>query len=164
VTLAIVLVFLGLLFLVAEIFFTSFGLFGILSAAGLIGGIVVAFEESRGAGIALLVVTLFLAPAVFGGALKVFPRTPFGRHLILPAGDRESKSAAPASLDGIVKPGDEGVAISMLRPAGIAEIRGRRVDVVTDGAMLAPGTRVRVQNTSGNRVVVEAAGDGGAAG
>lgn len=155
-TFALLLLFLGLVFLVAEIFFTSFGLFGILSVASLIGGIVVAFEESRGQGIALLAVTLVLAPTVLSFAVKVFPKTPFGKKLILQAAPNESRSAAGSAAESGVKPGDEGVALSPLRPSGIAEFAGRRVDVVTEGAMVSRGARLRVTNLSGNRVVVEA--------
>ena len=45
---------------------------------------------------------------------------------------------------------------SALRPTGIARIDGRRVDVVTRGEQLEPGTRVRVVEVSGNRLVVAA--------
>lgn len=50
----------------------------------------------------------------------------------------------------------EGTASSELRPAGVAEIEGQRVDVVTQGEMIAEGDRVRVAEVEGNRVVVEA--------
>ena len=42
-----------------------------------------------------------------------------------------------------------------LRPAGIAEIDGRRIDVVSDGEMIEPSVTVRVIQVEGNRVVVE---------
>jgi len=155
-TFAILLLFLGLAFLVAEIFFTSFGLFGILAAAALVGGVALAFQESRGAGIAVLAVTVVLAPAVLAMAVKVFPKTPFGKRLVLQAAPSESRSAAAQIADGAPRAGDEGVAVSPLRPSGIAEFGGRRVDVVTEGAPVASGTRLRVKSLSGNRVVVEA--------
>lgn len=49
----------------------------------------------------------------------------------------------------------KGVAASPLRPAGVAEIEGRRVDVVTPGEMIARGDHVRVTEVEGNRVLVE---------
>ncbi len=57
-------------------------------------------------------------------------------------------------------PGDQslmnqvGVARSPLRPAGVAFINGQRLDVVTEGGMVAAGTEVRVVSVSGFRVVV----------
>jgi membrane-bound serine protease (ClpP class) len=50
---------------------------------------------------------------------------------------------------------NEGITLSALRPAGIAEIEGQRVDVVTKGEMVGRGDRVRVTEVEGNRVVVE---------
>jgi membrane-bound serine protease (ClpP class) len=52
--------------------------------------------------------------------------------------------------------GAEGEAATPLRPSGAALIRGRRVDVVTRGELVEKGARVRVIDTSGNRVVVKA--------
>jgi membrane-bound serine protease (ClpP class) len=49
----------------------------------------------------------------------------------------------------------EGAAVSDLRPSGVAQIEGNRVDVVTRGEMIAQGDRVRVRQVEGNRVVVE---------
>ncbi|GIW71485.1 MAG: hypothetical protein KatS3mg102_1027 [Planctomycetota bacterium] len=52
--------------------------------------------------------------------------------------------------------GAEGITATPCRPSGVCTIGGRRVDVVTRGEMLEPGVRVRVIDTSGNRVVVKA--------
>ncbi|MHC5034492.1 MAG: NfeD family protein [Planctomycetota bacterium] len=53
--------------------------------------------------------------------------------------------------------GVEGEALSTLRPSGIALLNDRRYDVVTRGEMLQKGTRLRVIEVSGNRVVVRRA-------
>ena len=50
--------------------------------------------------------------------------------------------------------GTEGVALSPLRPSGIARLAGKRYDVVTRGEMLDRGARVKVIEVSGNRIVV----------
>jgi membrane-bound serine protease (ClpP class) len=50
--------------------------------------------------------------------------------------------------------GAEGPVEAPLRPAGIARLAGRRVDVVTRGEAIAVGERVRVIELQGNRVVV----------
>lgn len=50
--------------------------------------------------------------------------------------------------------GSYGVAISDLRPGGIAEIRGARVDVVTQGSYLPAGTAVSIVRDDGYRRVV----------
>lgn len=51
--------------------------------------------------------------------------------------------------------GKEGVALTPLRPAGSAEVDGRRLDVVTEGEFIPKGTRVKVTKVEGTRVVVK---------
>ncbi len=51
--------------------------------------------------------------------------------------------------------GRTGTAVSFLRPAGIASIDGRRVDVLTEGEFIPQGTPVRVVRVEGARVFVE---------
>jgi membrane-bound serine protease (ClpP class) len=51
--------------------------------------------------------------------------------------------------------GKSGVADSFLRPAGVALIDGRRVDVLTRGDFIPQGTPVRVTRVEGARIFVE---------
>lgn len=50
--------------------------------------------------------------------------------------------------------GSEGVAVTTLRPAGTAEINGKRVDVVTDSEFIEHGKPIIVVAVEGMRVVV----------
>ncbi|MDZ4347595.1 MAG: NfeD family protein [Candidatus Binatia bacterium] len=50
--------------------------------------------------------------------------------------------------------GKTGTALSPLRPAGIAEIEGERVDVVSEGDLIEAGAPVVVTGVDGNRIVV----------
>jgi membrane-bound serine protease (ClpP class) len=47
-----------------------------------------------------------------------------------------------------------GVAISQLRPSGTAFINGKRVDVITEGALIEKGASIKVVAVEGIRVVV----------
>ncbi len=60
-----------------------------------------------------------------------------------------------ASKDYSSLQGMTGVAASYLRPAGVAQIDGKRVDVLTEGEFIAAGTPVRVTRVEGARVFVE---------
>jgi membrane-bound serine protease (ClpP class) len=51
--------------------------------------------------------------------------------------------------------GAEGIAITTLRPAGTAEIKGKRVDVVTDSEYIEHGKPIIVTAVEGMRVVVK---------
>jgi membrane-bound serine protease (ClpP class) len=44
--------------------------------------------------------------------------------------------------------------LSPLRPAGVADIDGSRVDVVSDGEFIETGAAIEVTRVDGNRVVV----------
>ncbi len=50
--------------------------------------------------------------------------------------------------------GHRGVAMTVLRPAGKAQIEDRYVDVVSDGGYVSAGTAVEVVAVTGNRIVV----------
>lgn len=53
--------------------------------------------------------------------------------------------------------GKIGTVVTALRPAGIVEIDGRRLDVTADGAFIEAGAPVIVVSVSGNFLVVERA-------
>jgi membrane-bound serine protease (ClpP class) len=53
--------------------------------------------------------------------------------------------------------GQQGSALTALRPAGTAEIGGERLDVVTEGEFIPAGTAVVVTRSDGYRHVVRAA-------
>jgi len=54
--------------------------------------------------------------------------------------------------------GRSGQVLTALRPSGIVEIDGRRLDVVSDGGVIDAGESVRVIKVSGNYILVERAG------
>lgn len=98
--------------------------------------------------------SLVLALAASLALLRFLPYLPFGRRLILETGLRAGAEggSAPESDRGWL--GKSGTALSPLRPAGIAEIEGERVDVVSDGELIEPGVPVVVTRVDGNRIVV----------
>ena len=48
----------------------------------------------------------------------------------------------------------QGIALCQLRPAGTADFNGERLDVVTEGAFVASGSRIKVIAVEGTRVIV----------
>jgi len=151
-TAAILLLALGLCLIVAEIFFPSLGLLSVLATAAVVGAIALAFQESTAIGIRFLVATVLLVPAVIVVGFKLFPRSPMGKRMVIGG----LSFASTPSLDqrdlGLL--GQEGTIEADCRPAGMARLDGRRVDVVTRGEWIASGERVKVVEVQGNRVVV----------
>src|SRR5688572_1113179 len=92
-----------------------------------------------------------------GGALallRFLPNLPFGRRLVLETGMQSDVGYVSAPASDRRWLGRTGTALSPLRPAGIAEIDGARVDVVSDGGFIDAGTSIEVTRVDGNRVVV----------
>jgi membrane-bound serine protease (ClpP class) len=152
VTAAILLLVLGLGLIVAEVFFPSLGLLAVLATAAIVGALVMAFQESSAAGMRFLLATAVLVPAVIVLGFKLFPRSPFGKRMV--AGGLSFASQASLDQRDLGLLGKEGPIEADCRPAGIARLEGRRVDVVTRGEWITSGSRVRVVEVQGNRVVV----------
>ncbi len=87
---------------------------------------------------------------VAGGAawLRFFPQSRFGRRFVSHRSIEDIGAGQPELLH------QTGTALSNLRPSGMAQIGGRRVDVVTEGSMVPAGSPVRVVAVEGIRVVV----------
>jgi membrane-bound ClpP family serine protease len=66
---------------------------------------------------------------------------------------REEGYSSTTATDDLL--GLEGITTSLLRPAGTADFQGRKLDVVTDGEYIPKGTRVRIVQVEGFRIVVE---------
>lgn len=151
-TIAFVLLGVGLLLIVLELMFPSLGALGVSAAICLIGAISFAFGVDRDTGIAFLVATALLVPAAIMLGFKLLPHSPLGKVLV----NRGTSFADTAAVDvrdrSLV--GKIGVAENLLRPVGTIHIEGRRVDVVSRGEPIEAGARVRVLEVEGNRVVV----------
>ncbi|MDE1170643.1 MAG: NfeD family protein [Verrucomicrobium sp.] len=98
-----------------------------------------------------LTAALALSVGAIALLARYLPRAGFTRSL-----ERATIVGAPV-LDrpaAHVAVGEEGEAVTLLRPAGTAQFGGRRIDVVSDGAFVPAGARVRVAQVEGIRVIV----------
>ena len=95
--------------------------------------------------------------AVILGALflKFLPKLPMGRKLVLSTALQTSEGYISGPISDYAWLGCTGHAHSPLRPSGIADIQGRRVDVVSDGEFIDAGEPIRVIQVDGNRIVVQ---------
>lgn len=139
---------LGLCLIAIEIFVApGFGVPGVLGLL-LVGGAVVFAFLHHGPRGGLLALGLAVAIMSLGGWIA---KITVGRRLLL----KERLAPEPAADRALAHlTGAEGVALSDLRPSGVARFGERRVDVTADGDYLEAGTRVVVTDVSGNRVTV----------
>jgi membrane-bound serine protease (ClpP class) len=129
------------------------GLPGILGAGALLVAVVLAFGlPFFFVGIETIATAIVLTVIVFTLAVRAVPENAWAHRLALAAaqGPEYVTSADHTSLRG-----RSGTAASYLRPAGIASIDGRRVDVLTEGEFIAQGTPIRVVRVEGSRIFVE---------
>lgn len=89
--------------------------------------------------------------AVAGVAIKYGPRTALGRKMIL-SHDQTGQRAQIEQDQDLV--GQEGVAQTVLRPAGMALLDGKRHDVVAESGMIERGSLVKVIAVNQNIIVV----------
>lgn len=166
---AIILFVLGVLLVILELFVPSFGLLSVGAIICFAASVYGVYDPRRpAAAIAMAILAPVVALSVLYLGLKYVPRTSWGRGLVLrPPEDQEVQAAPTVSETAYLPPtgataeaqlaplvGKEGIAHTELRPAGVAIIDGRRVDVVSDGTFIPQGARVRVVAVQGNRVVV----------
>ena len=87
---------------------------------------------------------------------RVLPHSRLASPLVLAHANRASAGYVSSESETSLV-GQTGEAVSMLRPAGVAQFGARRIDVVTRGDFIQPGAKVRIVESQGNRIVVEAA-------
>src|SRR5262245_56096020 len=143
----------GIVLLVAELLFPS-GLMFALSVGAIAVGVTMTFTYDLTTGIVTLVVVAVTLPLLGGVLLHYWPRTRIGRKFILPEPDEEATLASAAANQDLERlRGRYGKTISALRPAGVCEFDGRRVDTITEGMMVEPGQWVRCIDVRAGRVV-----------
>ncbi|HSC26663.1 MAG TPA: NfeD family protein [Vicinamibacterales bacterium] len=98
--------------------------------------------------------SILLAMAGALAVVRMLPRLPFGRRLVLDTGMQANLGYVSAPVRDRQWLGRTGTAVSPLRPAGIAEIDTARLDVVSDGGFIEAGTPILVTRVDGNRIVI----------
>jgi membrane-bound serine protease (ClpP class) len=151
----------GIILLAFEIFvIPGFGIAGTLGILAILAGLVLSLVgagdtatfilKAAGRVVGSLAVALIASLVL----LRFLPRLPFGRRLILETGLSAARGFASPPEGDSRWLGKRGRASSTLRPAGIAEIEGERVDVVSEGELIDAGQFIEVTRVDGNRIVV----------
>jgi membrane-bound serine protease (ClpP class) len=157
----LLLISLGVILLLLEFFvFPGVTVAGIAGAIALVAGLALSLVGA-GATVSVIInvlgrvaMSLLVAIAAAFAIIRMLPHLPFGRQLVL-----DSQMAAEAGYISAPEGdhlwlGRTGKTLSPLRPAGIAEIDGNRIDVVSDGGFIESATPIQVTRVDGNRIVV----------
>jgi len=149
---------LGVGLLILEAFIPGFGLAGITGIVlELISIVLVYLNYGWLAALGATLVVLTVLGIIIFVALRSVSKGRLSKSSVI-LNDQETVEKgyiASSDLDEFL--GKSGIAITALRPAGMAEFGGMKVSVVSDGAFIAQGTPVHVECVKGSRVVVRSA-------
>lgn len=150
---AVILFIIGIILLLVELSIPGFGFPGIGGIISIFASVFMASASVQQAMVSL-VISLVLSIILIFVLIKFAPRSRYFDRLILSTQqNREEGYVGMANLASMV--GNEGNALTPLRPAGTADINGQRVDVITMGEYIQTGERVKVIKVEGNRIFVE---------
>ncbi|MHC4757304.1 MAG: NfeD family protein [Planctomycetota bacterium] len=151
---AVLLYFLCAALLIAEVFVPSGGIISIIALGCLIGGVAIFFNHSKAAGFAGIFVAILMIPAVVILTYKVFPKTKFGKSILLSPPEREKGDAIPDTNELQKMLGSEGKVITPLRPVGMCEISGQRIECVAESGYVDKDKKIKVIRVQGTQLTV----------
>ena len=147
-TVALILIAIGVIFLAAEIVFPTGGILVVAALLffGLGVGTILYYGDTLEATVAITGMAIGLPAAGFV-AVSAWRRLSIGRALDAPDEIRPGMDSP-----GIV--GRVGKTVSPMRPSGSVVFDGQRVDALTEGMMIDAGVWVRCVAVKGGRVIV----------
>jgi membrane-bound serine protease (ClpP class) len=144
---------LGFILLLIELFITpGFGIIGLAGLGLLAYGSWISYVKFNiWVGLAVALGSIIVVVLIF----KFFPRTGAWKKLNL-SKTFDSKSGYKASSEELeLLLGKEGRTLSCLRPSGVAEIEGKRIDVQTEGIFMEKDTDIVVVRIEGTTAIVK---------
>ena len=145
----------GIGLLVLEAFMPGFGLPGISGIVMEIVAIALTWvNHGPVAALGLTIIVLSLIAIAISMSLRSATKGRLSRSKII-LKERESNEAGYRSAEDMqVFLGKEGETTTACRPTGMAEFDGVKLNVVSEGEFLPAGTRIRIVQVEGSRIVV----------
>ena len=140
--------------IIAEVFVPSGGIISICALACLIGGLVIFFRHSTTVGWIGVIVAVIMIPSVLVVAYKIFPTTRFGKSVTLAPPKREQGDAIPDTVELKEMPGAVGQVLTPLRPVGMCDFSGQRIECVAESGYVDKGKKVKVIRVQGTQLTV----------
>ncbi len=151
----------GLALIFLEVFIPSGGLIGLLSAGLLILSLWLAFAVSTATGLIFLLGLAVGLPVVMSFAVRLWPHTPIGRLMFLKPPTSDEVDSAPVHSTGGTRLehliGQHGRTITPLRPSGIIELDGRRIDALSEDGFLDANSLIRIIQIRAGQAIVRVA-------
>jgi len=152
----IILFAIGILLLLVEILFIpGFGLAGIGGIAAILASIFLTFGNIVQATYSILI-ALGVSVIGFFLLIKYIPSTRTWRKFVLSTEQKKELGYTVGTKDLKRLTGKEGIAITPLRPSGIVEVNGKKINALTLGEYVDSNTKIKIISVEGNKIVVEA--------
>lgn len=140
----------GFILLLVELITPGFGITGISGIILLIIGCYSAAKLSLFWGILTTLASILLVVGFF----KLFSRSFIWKKIRLDSQESKEKGfSSSEDLSGLLN--KNGVALTVLRPSGIALIDGKRVDVAAESIFIDKDKKIKVTAVEGNKVTVK---------
>lgn len=145
----------GIGLLVLEAFMPGFGLPGISGVVCEVIAIVLCwFNIGPMAALGMTLIILSLLAIAISMSLRSAMKGKLSKSKMILKERESSEEGYRASEDMQSFLGLKGTAVTVLRPTGMAQFDGVKLNVMSDGEFIAAGTAVQVVNVEGNRIVV----------
>jgi membrane-bound ClpP family serine protease len=140
--------------IVAEVFVPSGGLIGIASAICLISGVWIFFENGTVLGWFGVVIASIMVPAVLIIAYRIFPNTRFGKAVTLTPNIAQPGQGISDNDNLKSLTGKRGKTLTALRPVGMCNFSGQKVETVAESGYVDKGKTVEVVNVQSTQITV----------
>lgn len=152
---AIILLVLGVILVIIEMLIPGFGIAGVSGGAACIAGLIIGSDTFEAAlfTFGIIVVILLLAAIVI--FKFIFGNSKKPSKLILNEAISRDELDSQNNYSSLI--GKAGIALTPLRPSGIAMIDGRKIDVLASGEFIARGEAITAVSVEGSKVTVEKA-------
>ncbi len=147
----------GIGLLMLEAFLPGFGAPGITGVIlEVITLVMVWYEHGPLATLAVLLIVLLVLAIAISMSLKSATSGRISKSALIHHGTESNEDGYRSTEDLNVFLGKEGVTSTVLRPTGIADFEGVRLNVSSEGDFVAAGTRVRIVKVEGSKILVKA--------
>ena len=152
---AAICILIGFGLVVVELFVPGFGAPGITGIALLLLGVVLAANSILEA-VLLVIIIVILLCLVLSLFLRSASKGRLAKTPLVLSNAATKKDGYSSAEDMSFFLGREGVALTALRPSGVADFDGVKLDVVSDGEFVNKSTSVVITKVEGSRIVVAA--------
>ena len=147
----------GIGLLILEAFMPGFGAPGITGV--ILEGITLVltwFEHGPVATLGMLLIVLLVLAIAISTSLRSITKGRLSKSPLIHSNTESNEDGYRSIQDLAVFMDKEGTATSVLRPTGIADFEGVRLNVSSEGDFIPAGTKVRIVKVEGAKILVRA--------